>query len=393
MHSSLAARTSRCALVPALALAAALVAAPAQSLAPAPAPTRPTLESVRADMVQPSHDDVRGRIDSTAYAFTAAQMARVWERTALPPAPDSLGPLPPAGVAAIICPHDDFAFAGRVYRRVLPLVTARTVVLVGVFHGYRKFGERDRMVFDPYRAWSAPDGPVPVSPLRAALLARLPRADWTQDAAAHDAEHSLEPLVCWLRHIRPDVEIVPIIVPAARFERLQELAAHLGDALAAEMQARGWQMGRDLAIVISADAIHYGPDFHQERFGAGGPEAYAQAAAMDRGLITGPMHGPLTIDGIRTLYSTFVDPDQPDTYRWTWCGRFSVPLGLLTLEHLARGTGGATGWPVAYATSVGWPEVGLRDLHMTPSAPSNLFHFVGYPGVAFTSGRPATRAR
>jgi len=343
-------------------------------------------DSIRALMVIPSHGDVRGRIDSTGYALRAAQMAKVWELSSLPPAPDSFGVAPAPGVAAVICPHDDFSFAGRVDRRVLPLVTARTVIVIGVFHRYRKFGEHDRLVFDSYREWTAPDGSVPVSPLREALLARLPKQDWTQDRAAHDAEHSLEPLVCWLRHVRPDLEIVPVIVPAAHFERLQQLADHLGDAIAAELRQRGWRLGRDVAIAISADGIHYGPDFQQVVFGAGGVAAYDQAVARDKGLLTGPLSGPLTVANIRTLYETFVDPDHPDDYRWTWCGRFSVPLGLLTLEHLARGMGGATGHPVAYGTSIGWPELGLRDIGMAPTAPSNLYHFVGYPGVAFTVG-------
>ena len=376
------------ALVFALVVAAAGPAvespARAQGSTTTPAPVRPSLDSLRHEMAIPSHDDVRGRIDSTGYALHAAQMAAAFERSALPPAPDSLGPAPAPGVAAILCPHDDFSFAGRVYRRVIPLVTARTVIVIGVFHGYRRFGEHDRLVFDPYTRWTAPDGPVPVSPLRDALLARLPREDWTKDAAAHDAEHSLEPLVCWLRHVNRDLEIVPIIVPAAKFERLEALADHLGAALDAELSARGWRMGRDVAIAISADAIHYGPDFKQTVFGAGGREAYDRAVAKDRGLLTGPLEGPVTTDKIRALYTTFVDPDHPDDYRWTWCGRFSVPLGMLTLARACRDRGGAVAHPVAYGTSVGWPEIGLRDVGMAPTSPCNLYHFVGYPGVAFT---------
>jgi len=126
---------------------------------------------------------------------------------------------------------------------------------------------------------------------------------------------------------------VPIIVPAASFERFEELADHLGAALAAELKARGWRLGRDVAIAISADGIHYGPDFTQHTFGAGGLEAYQQATARDRGLLLGPLAGRLDTGKIRTLYETFVDPDHPDTYRWTWCGRFSIPLGLLTLQR------------------------------------------------------------
>jgi MEMO1 family protein len=369
-------------LLAALALAAAPVAARAQTTTPLIG-NHISADSIRHAMAIPSRDGVRGRIDSTGYALHAAQMAKVWELAAAPPPPDSLGPAPAPGVAAILCPHDDFSFAGRVYRRVIPLVTARTVVLFGVFHGYWRINQRNRMVFDTYRAWTAPDGSVPVSPLRDALLARLPPADWTQDSVAHDMEHSLEPLVCWLRHARPDVEIVPIIVPAASFERFQELADHLGAALEAELKARSWKLGPDLAIAISADGIHYGPDFKQLTFGEGVP-AYQQATAKDRGLLQGPLKGPLDAAKIRALYETFVDPEHPDTYRWTWCGRFSIPLGLLTLERVARDAGGATGWPVAYATSISGPELGLRDIGMQPSSPSNLYHFVGYPGAAFT---------
>jgi len=381
--------TTRTRFVPALVLLLAAVSLRAQTPAPAqaPPPARPTLAEVRAAMAVPSHGDTRGRQDSTGYALHASQMAKVWELAGAPPAPDSLGPPPTSGVAAILCPHDDFSFAGRVYRRVIPLVHAKTVLLVGVFHRYARFGEHDRLVFDPYAKWTAPDGEVPVSSLRGGLLARLPRADWTQDTTAHDLEHSLEPLVCWLRHANPSLEIVPVIVPGAKFERLQALADHLAGALATEMRARHWELGRDVAIAISADAIHYGPDFHQEAFGAGGREAYDQAVARDHGLLTGPLSGPLTEAGIRRLYETFVDPENPDTYRWTWCGRFSVPLGLLVLERLTRGMGGADGHPVAYSTSIAGPELPLRDLGMAPTAPSNLYHFVGYPGVAFTVGR------
>jgi AmmeMemoRadiSam system protein B len=326
-------------------------------------------------------------MDSVGFASTAAQMAKVWELSATPPAPDSFGARPAPGVAAVICPHDDYLYAGRVYRQVLPLITARRVVLIGVFHRYRRFGEHDRLVYDKYRAWRTPDGPVPVSSLREALLSHLAPEDYVQSAAMHDSEHSLEALVYWLRHLRPDLEIVPIIVPASKFDRLEELAGHLAAALGTTMMAHDWQLGRDVAIAISTDGVHYGPDFKYVPYGDGGITAYQKATEKDRALLAGPLSGALTAGKVRNLYAAFVNPEKPDEYRLTWCGRFAVPLGLLLLERMSRDLGPLTGHPIAYATSVGWPELSVRDLGLGATAPASLYHFVSYPALAFTLGR------
>jgi len=338
----------------------------------------------------PSEGTLRGQLDAVGFASRPDQMERVWELSSSPPNPDLLGPLPSPGVLGVLCPHDDYLYAGRVYRRVLPLLTAKTIVVVGVFHKYRKLGARDRLVFDSFRAWRAPDGEVAVSSLRDEVLGKLPAGDWVQSNEWHDAEHSVEALVYWLRHIRPNVEILPVIVPAASLARIRELASHLGAGLADAMKRRGWVPGKDVAVAISADAVHYGPDFKHVPFGDGGVDAYERAYARDRALLEGPLSGDIDADKIRTLYSTFVDPQDPDTYKLTWCGRFSIPTGLELMRSLVSqfGEGSLQGNPVAYATSVGWPELPVRDTGLGATAPSNLYHFVGYPGVAFTAVKP-----
>lgn len=353
---------------------------------PYPAGDRaPSLEETRAAMGIPSTATLRGQKDTVGFASTAEQMRRVWDLSAEGPEPERIAPLPPPGAAAVLSPHDDYLYAGRVYRRVLPLVTARTVVVIGVFHPYRKYRIRDRIVFDPYEAWRTPDGPVPVSPLRDEILAVLPPGDTVRDAAAHDAEHSVEAEVYWLRHANPGVEIVPILVPAARFERLEEIAGRVGAALASSMKRRGWSLGRDVAIVISADAVHYGADFKHVPFGEGGVRAYTRAVARDRAILTGPLSGRPTVAKARALYRELVDDGDPDTYRLTWCGRFSIPFG----ELLLLGTSEALGVPVprgralTYATSVGSPELAVRETGLGATAPASLYHFVGYPAVAW----------
>ncbi|WP_243286208.1 AmmeMemoRadiSam system protein B [Geothrix terrae] len=351
-------------------------------------PQRPTVKEVRKSMGIPSQGDLRGQQDAVGFASTPEQMAKVWERTALPPAPEALDPMPPPGVAGLICPHDDYLYAGRVYRQLMPLVKARTIVLVGVFHKYRRFGAKNALVFDSYRAWRSPDGEIPVSGLREDLLKRIPAADVIQDAAMQDSEHSVEAIAYWLKHQDPTVEIVPILLPSASFERFQELASHLGKALAESVRARGWALGRDLAIVISSDGIHYGEDFKYTPHGSGGVQAYTKAVERDRQLLKGPLAGPVTSAKVRAFYEAVVNPQDPDQYRMPWCGRFSIPFGLLLLDETARSLGrpAPVGHPVAFGTSISFPQIPVRDLGLGATAEANLYHFVSYPGVAYTLG-------
>jgi AmmeMemoRadiSam system protein B len=359
--------------------------------APTPQGPQPTLEEVRRSMGIPSEGDVRGQRDAVGFASTAVQMEKTWELSATPPVPERLGEAPPPGVAGVICPHDDYLYAGRVYRQVLPLVTAKTVILVGVFHGWRRFAAHDVLVFDDYRAWRTPDGEVPVSGLRAEILAHLGTDEFVRSAAWHDSEHSLEALLYWLRHVRPDLEIVPVIVPVMNFSRMDTLASHLGAAIAEVMARHGLVLGRDLAIAVSSDAVHYGDDFQYTAFGEGGVDAYVKACDQDKGLLRGPLAGDVTTAKAEQFFATCVKEDQPAEYRLPWCGRFSVPLGLLLLEHTTAALGLPTpvGHPLCYGTSISGPELKVREFGMGSTAPANLYHFVGYPAVAYTVG--ATR--
>ena len=349
---------------------------------------RPTLEEVRAQMGIASTGEVRGQLDTVGYASTPQAMAAVWELSARGPMLESLGAAPQPGVLGVIGPHDDYVYAARVYRKVFPLVTAKTVVVVGVFHKYRRFEARDQLVFDPYRAWRSPDGEIPVSALRDELVAALPDGMAVKDAAAHDAEHSIEGIAYFLKHARPDVEIVPVIVPAASFGRLQEMASSLGGALAASMKRRGWQLGRDVAIVVSTDGVHYGEDFKHTPYGAGGIDAFMKALAFDRGLVLDTLSGPMDVGKPGLFYSTVVDVAHPDTYRVPWCGRFSVPLGSLLISEVARrlGMSAPRGVALALGASIESPQLEMRDAGLGPTAPASLHHFVTHPAVAYVAG-------
>jgi AmmeMemoRadiSam system protein B len=367
-------------LIPAL-LPALALANPAQD----PPAQRPTVADVRKTMGIPSQGDVRGQQDAIGYATRAEQMAKIWDLALQAPAPPSLGDPVTPGVVALLGPHDDYVYAAPLQRRLFPLVTAKIVVMVGVFHGYRRFGEHDRLVFSDYRAWRSPDGDIAVSPLRDELFARLAPDARVMDSAAHDSEHSLESIAYWLKHQRADVEIVPIIVPVASFARLGQTAAQLGAALAASMRKRHLTLGKDVAIIISTDGTHYGNDFEYTPFGAGGVEAYQKALAQERALIMSSLAGPVSVDKANAFYAATVDPAHPDQRRMTWCGRFSVPFGLLLLLETTKALGMAPprGVPLMLGSSIDTPGVRGDGLGIGPTAPASLYHFVFQPGVAF----------
>jgi AmmeMemoRadiSam system protein B len=338
-------------------------------------------------MAIPSEGEVRGQYHGVGFASRAEQMAAVWEQSGAPPAPGVLGPAPAPGVAGILCPHDDYPFTARVYRAVVPLVRARTVVLVGVFHQHRRFGAHGVLGFDPYRAWRSQDGEIRISGLREEILARLEPGEAVQEAAWHDSEHSVEAVAYWLKHQDPELEILPVLVPSAPFPRLQALASRLGAALAEAMARRGWTLGRDVAVAISADGTHYGEDFGYTPYGAGGLEAYQRALAFDRDLLQGLLAGEVSADMARGFFAAMVDPDQPDRYRRTWCGRFAIPFGLLLLAAACRALGRQPprALPIALGTSLEGPELPLRHLGLEPTCPLNLHHFVTAPAVAYVA--------
>ncbi|MBK8233337.1 MAG: AmmeMemoRadiSam system protein B [Candidatus Eisenbacteria bacterium] len=341
---------------------------------------------IRASMGVASEGDQRGQRDTIGFAVDAMQMAACVDAASAPPRPIPLAGGASGGesgpVLGAICPHDDYLYAGRVYRDVLAHVRAPLVVIIGVFHSYRRLGVRGRVGFEAYRSWRSPDGPIEVSALREAWRARLRPEDHFVSNACHDAEHSIEAIAYWLRHGRPDRTILPLLAPAERFDRISELARRAGSALGAVAIERGLLLGRDLAVVISADAVHYGADFEHTPFGDRGAAAHEAAVARDLALLH-DLSGEVTSAKVERFFEALVDPAEPDRYRIPWCGRFSIPFGLLLLRELrvALGQPLPLAVPLVYGTSIDPPRLNVASARPGVTAPADEAHFVGHPGV------------
>jgi AmmeMemoRadiSam system protein B len=199
---------------------------------------------------------VRQPVDPVGFTHSASGIARVVahaqeaERRPAAGASAAADADPGAELAGAISPHDDYVYAQRVYVHVYPHLKARDVLLIGVAHKARDFPEVEgRLVFDSCEAWHGPHGEVAISPLREALLRRLPRDDLVVHDRLQAVEHSVEAMVPFLQHFNREARIVSILVPFMSWERLRDLSARLSAALSEVMGARAWMLGRDLGLV------------------------------------------------------------------------------------------------------------------------------------------------
>ena len=151
----------------------------------------------------------------------------------------------PAGeVRAILAPHAGLMFSGPVGAHAYKAVTAGdfdVAVLVGPSH----FVPFDGVALWPQGGFDSPFGAVGIDePGARALLASAVVHDLP---AAHKREHSLEMQLPFLRRVRPDLPIVPMLIGYQRRETIEALGAALADAFA----------GRRPLFVASSDLSHY----------------------------------------------------------------------------------------------------------------------------------------
>ena len=288
-----------------------------------------------------------------------------------------------------IAPHDDYAYAGFMYPLALANIKARTVFIFGVAHKARTFGIENRLVFDSFTHWHGPYGDVKASGLREAIRGELAEDSYVVHDELQAAEHSVEAKIPFLQHFNRDVEIVSILVPAMPHARMREIAAPLAGAIAKATRKRKLRWGEDFALVISTDAVHYGDeDWGGRNFAeyGTGAQGYREALEHERAILADCLAGTLA-PGRAALFSGYtVREDDWREYKWTWCGRYSVPFGLLAAWNLQQALGAEPldGRVLGYSTSIEAPRIEVGDLGgMGVTAPANPRHWVGYAAVGY----------
>jgi AmmeMemoRadiSam system protein B len=286
-----------------------------------------------------------------------------------------------------ISPHDDYSYAGYLYPALFQNVKSDVVILFGVGHRAKEFHIEDRIVFGSYRAWKSPSGSVKVSYLQDALMKKLPDDTYIVHDSLQTVEHSLEALIPFIEHYNPEAEIIPVIVPCMSFERTEEISGALAAAVKETMDAAKLEWGKGWSVVISTDAVHYGNEDwggkNYDRFGVDS-SGYKLATGYEEEIINTMLTGSLTPEKIKAFSSCTVRDDDYHEYKWTWCGRYTVPLGLLTCYRISQLEGiTLTGVSAGYSTSIANSPIEVSDLGMGVTAPAKLTHWVGYAAVGY----------
>jgi AmmeMemoRadiSam system protein B len=338
---------------------------------------------------------VRPLVDTVGFAATADQMDEVIKRIDKLQSKQLKKKFSEAGVndktmwKTTIAPHDDYTYTGYMYPLALKNIKAKTVILFGVAHKAAKLNLQDKLIFDSYTHWRTPYGVVKVSNLRNEILSLIPQSMCEVNDTMQKIEHSVEAEIPFLQFYNPDVEIVSILVPYMSFAKIETIALSLSQAIAGVLQRNNLKWGEDVAFVISADAVHYGDeDWGGRNFANYGVDSagYKKAVEHEYELMNTCFKGNVSSEMVKQFTKYTVDENDFKQYKWTWCGRYSVPMGLLTSVKLSEVLykKPLQGTILGYTNSIENSHIPVSDLGtMGVTAKANIRHWVGYAAVGF----------
>lgn len=290
-----------------------------------------------------------------------------------------------AALKLAICPHDDYTYVGALYPDLLQNIKAPNIILVGVAHKAASMGVEDTLVFDSYTHWKGPWSDIPVSPAREDLYTLLKNKYAVLNDSLQTVEHSVESMIPFLQYFNRNISIVSILVPAMSPDRMEECGKALAAAIKAVAEKNKWEWGVDYAIVATTDAVHYG----NEDWG-GADRAYygcdnkgnIKAREHESEIIENCLVGPIDPVKIRLFSDYTLNKDNYREYKWTWCGRYCVPVALYASYYISNPTS-LSGSLSGYSTSITSAHIPVDDLLMGRTAIATDCHWVGYAAIGY----------
>lgn len=284
-----------------------------------------------------------------------------------------------------ICPHDDYTYVGTLYPDLLQNIKAPNLILIGVAHRAAQLGIEDSLVFDSYTHWKGPWKNVPVSPVREEIYRLLKNKTAIVNDTLQKVEHSVEALIPFLQYFNKEISIVPILVPVMSPSRMDECGKALADAIHEVATSHKWEWGTDYAIVVTTDAVHYGNEdwggLDRAYFGCD-DKGNLKARAHEAEIINNCLKGVITPEKIQLFNTYTINQDNYREYKWTWCGRYCVPVALYTSYYLNRAKP-LYGEQTGYSTSITSVHIPVDDLKMGRTAIATDCHWVGYAALGF----------
>ncbi len=332
----------------------------------------------------------RGLVDTIGYAHTASQMDSVMVRIERIQKDEYNGHMKfkdDGPAKAVLCPHDDYAYVGELYPSTLQNIKAGTVIIFGVAHKANKLHLENQIIFDSYDYWNGPYGKIKVSGLREKIIKELPKGIYQINDSMQAMEHSVEGILPFLQYFNHNVQIVSILVSPMSYNRMVEISMVLSKAINEATKEENLEWGKGFAFVISSDAVHYGDeDWGGKNFAYYGTACTSYPDTKEHEFeIIHSIAGIITSDKIKKFTQFTVDDYDYKKYKWTWCGRYSVPLGLLTVNYLKqiRQGSGLRGRVIGYTSSLTNMPLPLKDIGMGVTAPAYDHHWVGYAAIRY----------
>lgn len=288
---------------------------------------------------------------------------------------------PSEGLIGGISPHDDFLFAGDIYYPLFKSLRAKEVIIFGVTHGTvrKEIGDpKNLLLLDEYKYWKGPYSNVTISDLREAIKSNLKPEYFSVNNKAHQLEHSIEALIPFLQHFNPGIKITPIMVTQMPFETMDKISSGLSEIIVDYIKKNNLIVGKDIAFLISSDATHYGEDFKYTPYGE---NEKAHKTGTDRDLYTANafLNKSLDVQAVNALNNELTKSQDTLYSAPTWCGRYSVPFGLLaTVKTLAKLNLQSSGKVLRYSDT--WTEgvMPVKRTNLGITAPFSLKHWCGH---------------
>jgi AmmeMemoRadiSam system protein B len=284
-----------------------------------------------------------------------------------------------------ICPHDDYTYVGALYPELLQNIKAPNLILIGVAHSAARMGIEDSLVFDSYTHWKGPWKDISVSPVREEIYKILKNKTAIINDTLQKAEHSVEALIPFLQYFNKDISIVSILVPAMSPARMDECGKALAEAINEVASKYKWKWGNDYAIIVTTDAVHYGNEdwggVDRAYFGCD-EKGNQKAREHEEEIINNCLKGGIAPEKIQLFNTYTLNQANYREYKWTWCGRYCVPVALYTSYYL-NGSRPLSGELVGYSSSITSVHIPVDDLIMGRTAIATDCHWVGYAALGY----------